>query len=74
MAKYKINIKCVETYNHAVVVEADSIDEAVGKVEKAWREDDYLYEETTDILDDMNVEFSGCGLASETDIKVFNEI
>lgn len=69
MAKFKIEIRLVEYYSNAIVVEAENLDEAVRKVEEAWNDDDYLYEKTADCLDDQSVQFSKAGLAKEEDLK-----
>lgn len=74
MAKFKIGIKRVEIYENVVIVDADNLDEAVDKVDKAWQEDDYLYEKTTDLIADSVTEFYKNGLASEDDIKCFINI
>jgi hypothetical protein len=69
MAKYKIAIRLIETYENKVVVEAANLDEAIKKVEEEWESDTYLYEDTIDMMEDQDVQFYKCGLASDTDIK-----
>ena len=69
MAKYKIAIRLIETYENKVVVEAASLDEAIKKVEEEWKSDTYLYEDTVDMMEDQDVQFNKCGLASDTDIE-----
>lgn len=76
MAKYKINIKRVENYSGAVIVEADSVEEAKAKVEDAWGEDNGLYEDVTDVLDDSKTEFicEGDRPATEDEIKMCDSL
>ena len=69
MAKFKIDIFRTEYFRNSVVVEAADLDEAVKKVERAWEEDDYLYEKTTDMLEDADTKFYKAGLAKDIDIK-----
>lgn len=69
MAKWLITIDLVERYQNKVVVEAKDLDEAIKKVESEWASDTYLYENTTDMMTDQNVEFYKCGLAKDEDIK-----
>ena len=74
MAKYKVVIKRVEYYSLGVVVEAGSEKEAEEKVNAAWEEDNYLYEKCTDTFDDVQMDITCSGIATETDINAFKQI
>lgn len=75
MAKYKIGIQLIETYNKYVIVDANSIGEAREKVEEVWEQDDgYLYDETTDCCDNMEVRFFEHGEADENDVKIHDNL
>jgi hypothetical protein len=76
MAKYKIGIQVVETYNKYVIVDADDIFEAKKKVEDVWKADDdgYFYDSVTDCADNIETNFFAHGPASEQDIKVHDSI
>ncbi len=69
MAKWSIKIRLVETYENRVVVEAKDLDEAIKKVEEAWKEDEHIYSDTVDIMQEQDVQFFKNGLASDSDIK-----
>lgn len=69
MAKWLVAIDLVERYKNKVVVEAKNLDEAIKKVKAEWESDTYLYEDTTDMMEDQDVQFFKCGLASDTDIE-----
>lgn len=75
MAKFKIGIQVIETYNMYVIVDADNEDEAAKKVEKVWNQDsDDLYSNVTDCCDNQEVNFFKYGEASEEDIKVHDNL
>ena len=76
MAKYKIGIQVVETYNKYVIVDADSIGEAKKKVEDVWDADDdgYFYDCVTYCCDSQETRFFECGEASEHDIEACDSI
>lgn len=75
MAKFKIGIQLIETYNNFVIVDADSIEAAREKVENVWdQDDDFLYDKTAECCDVQKVNFFEYGEASESDIKVFDNL
>ena len=75
MAKFKIGIQVVETYNKYLIVDADSEKEAVEKVEKVWEQDsDYLYSAVTGCCDSQEVNFFKYGKASESDIMILDNL
>lgn len=75
MAKFKIGIQVIETYNMYVIVDAGNEDEAAKKVEKVWGQDsDDLYSNVTDCCDNQEVNFFKWGEASEEDIKVHDNL
>ena len=69
MAKWAIIIDLVERYQNQVVVEAKNLDEAIKKVQAEWEADPYLYENTTDMMQELNVSFRKKGLATSTEVK-----
>lgn len=75
MAKFKIGIQVIETYNMCVIVDADSEEEAAEKVEKVWDQDpDYLRDSVCDCLDSQEVNFFKWGKASKKDVKVYDNL
>lgn len=78
MAKYKIGIQVIETYNKYLIVDAESEEEAREKVENVWEADADegcgLYSSTTDCLDNQDVNFFEHGEASESDINMFENL
>lgn len=74
MAKYKVQISRVEYYINEVVVEAETTEDAIKKVDEKWQKDEELYEETTDILHDAETHFTSNGLAKENEIEYLTYI
>ena len=74
MAKFKINIKRVESYSMDVVVDAKDLDEAIEKVTEKWEKDYELYDELTKVQDDADMNFYKCGLATDDDINGLTNI
>lgn len=74
MARWKIGINRIEYYINEVVVEADTPEEAMMKVQGKWQEDEELYEETTDVLHDAETHFTSNGLAKEKEIEYLTNI
>lgn len=74
MAQYKIEIRRVEYYSYAVVVEANNQNEAVKKVEKAWENDPSLYEKVTDNFDDTRTQFIRRGRIAEPESNYYRHI
>jgi len=75
MAKFKIGIQLVETYNKHVIVEAKDAKEAIEKVDKVWHQDDgSLYDATSELLDNQEVRYFDYGKASKQDVKVFENL
>lgn len=75
MAKFKIGIQVIETYNKYLIVDAASEEEAAEKVEKVWDQDsDDLYSAVTDCCDNQEVNFFKHGKASKSDIKVYDNL
>lgn len=73
MAKFRVDISRVEYYKHAVIVEANSIKDALKKIEEAWEEREDLYEIVTDCMYDADTNFD-ITLATEGDLKTCTKI
>lgn len=65
MAKFIVTISRVEKYSSRVLVDAETAAQAKAKVEKEWQESDYLWEKTTDQLDDATTRFTCRGRVPE---------
>ena len=74
MKKFKVQITRIEKFYNTVVVEAKSARDAKKKVMEQWEEDDYLYEKTTDCIDDSTTSFKTIGEADDNDKYKFIEI
>lgn len=71
MAKFKVEIKRVETYSYRVIVEAENATKAKKAVEAEWNKDDYLYEKVLDSVDDTRTTISKGVKATDEDIQLF---
>ena len=65
---YTVEITHVEYYSSRVLVAAESKEQARKQVEKEWQEDDYLYEKTTDSLDDATTSFKNITPVKDEDL------
>lgn len=55
--EFKVQIYHVEYFTDAIIVNAESEAEALSKAEAAWKTDDSLYEQTTDMTYDTETHF-----------------
>ena len=74
MKKFKVQITRIEKFYNTVVVEAKSARDAKKKVMEQWEEDDYLYEKTTDNINDSRTSFKAVGEANDIDENKFMKL
>lgn len=55
--EFKVQIYRVEYFSNAILVDAESEEDAIKKAEVAWKTDDSLYEQTTDSTYDTETHF-----------------
>jgi len=72
MAQWKVRINRTEVYEMDVVVEAKDLDEAIGKVQEEWINDDYLYDQLSNCMVDSDTNYWKLGAAGNNDANLIH--